>query len=273
MKFSWLKSLVLVAVILSGCKIHYTDYLVGDWYRLDDYILVDQDDLIQMVKKNAFWSRQPRPYDYYPLGFSFRSGDSLVFYPELWEELEEKWFYKGENGKYLATKDSLWLMMPSDSVFSKKYTWTKKGKNTIKLIGANGKKTFKRFFTEIKAFQKLDSIRQFISDGWGYEEEKAVFRTGKTEWIQPVYGELNVEQCIGSISNEEFLHLEQRYNWASFMELGDYSGCCDGRMIETVFYSNGKEVKRVRDYENSSPMRYLWASSLMSSYVEKSADQ
>ena len=264
---------IIIVILLSGCKSHYSDYLKGDWYRVDDYILVNQEDLIREESKKPFNTRAPRPFDYYPFGFSIHSGDSVVFYPELWEEVDEKWIYKGENGRYLATKDSIWLQLPSESNYSKIYFWNRKGKDTMELVGPNGSTTFKRFFTEIKYYQELDSIRQYISNGWGYLEEKAVSRSGKTEWFRPLHGEPQLEHFIGSIGKDEFLDLEHRYNWAAFMTLGDYSDCCDGRMIETVFYSKGKEVKRVRDYENGTPMRYLWASSLMSSYVQKSADQ
>lgn len=271
MKGSTLFPVFLIFFACIGCKAKYTDFVVGDWYRMDDYVLVDQSELDKFQKKSEYWRKPPRPYDYYPFGLTFQPDGEVIFYPDLWKESDEELVYLGEVGKYLITKDSLWLAPPSDLEYSKNYSWKRKGKKNLTLTSSKGTQRFNRFYPKINKYQQIDSIRQFISDGWGYLEEKAVSNSGKTEWFKPVFGEPIVEHFAGTITQEEFDKLELRFNWAGFMELGDYSDCCDGRMIETVFYLGGKEIKRIVDYMSSTSMRYLWATSLMGSIVEISA--
>lgn len=271
MRGSSLFPVLLLFFACIGCKANYTDFVVGDWYRMDDYVLVDQSERDKFQKKSESWRKPPRPYDYYPFGLTFQSDGEVIFYPDLWQESDEEWVYLGEVGKYLITKDSLWLTPPSELEYSKKYSWRRKGKNSLILTSTQRIQRFNRFYPKINKYQQIDSIRQFISDGWGYLEEKAVSNSGKTEWFKPVFGEPKVEHFVGTITQEEFDKLELRFNWARFMELGDYSDCCDGREIRTVFYHEGKEIKSIVDYMNSTPMRYLWATSLMNSFVEKSA--
>jgi hypothetical protein len=271
MRNAELKLIVFLFIAISGCKVSHNDFVIGDWYRVDDYVLVDQEDIEKMQKKRGSWRKPPRPPVYNPFGLTFHSDGSVTFYLDFWRSSGESWEYLGESGKYSVTKDSLWLAMPSDSIYSRHFAWSKKGKNSMVTTGTNGKYRFNRFFTKINTYQQIDSIRQFISDGRGYLEEKAVSASGKTIWFKPVFGEPVLEHFTGNITKEEFQKLEFRYNWAEFMDVGDYSDCCDGREIKTFFYFEGREIKVVVDYENSSPMRFLWATSLMSSLVEKSA--
>ena len=271
MRGSSLFPVFLLFLACMGCKAGYTDFVVGDWYRMDDYILVDQSELDKYQNKSEPWRKPPRPDDYYPLGLTFQSDGEVIFYPDSWKESGENWVYLGEVGKYLITKDSLWLAFPLDSLYSRKYSWKRNWKNSLILKGTKGTQRLNRFYPSTSDYQQIDSIRQFITIGMGIREEKAVSSSGNTEWRKSAYGEPVDEQFIGTITREEFDKLESRYNWAGFMELGDYSECCHGREIETVFYFEGKEIKRVVDYMRSTPMRYLWATNLMNSFVEKSA--
>jgi hypothetical protein len=125
MKNTELKLIVFFFIAISSCKVRHNEFLIGDWYRVDDYVLVDQEDVEKMQKKRGSWRKPPRPDVYNPVGLTCHSDSSVTFYPDLWRNSGENWEYLGEIGKYSITKDSLWLVMPSDSIYSRQFAWSK----------------------------------------------------------------------------------------------------------------------------------------------------
>src|SRR5690606_23830684 len=152
----------------------------------------------------TFWNNPPKPPVYNPLGMTFQPDGEVIFYPDSWKQSDEKWVYQGEVGKFLITKDSLWLAFPSDSLYSRKYSWRRSGKKSLILKGTKGTQRLNRFYPSTNDYQQIDSIRQFITIGMGIREEKAVSSSGNTEWRKSAYGEPVVEHFIGSITREEF---------------------------------------------------------------------
>ena len=79
---------------------------LGDWYKLDDFIFVQEGDssVIDMTKP-------PRPPVYYPHGISFTSNDSVRFYLGIWLKVEDDYKYFGEFRKYKLSSDSIKFYM------------------------------------------------------------------------------------------------------------------------------------------------------------------
>ena len=57
------------------------------------------------------------------------------------------------------------------------------------------------------------------------------------------------------------------YNLADFTYLKNYGGCCDGNDLTITIYYNGIE-KQIYDYENSSPMQFVWANTKLILLIE-----
>ena len=59
-----------------------------------------------------------------------------------------------------------------------------------------------------------------------------------------------------------------KYNKADFLNLSDYSGCCDGDDYTIEIFYNGNDKKLIYDYMNSSPMKFIWANRFLMTKIE-----
>jgi hypothetical protein len=242
--------------ILSSCIRKEENLFLGDWYELDEYIFVQEgDSSVENI------TRPPRPPEYYPRGFSFKSNDSVRFYLGIWLKTEDGEKYFGEFRKYKISSDSIKFYNPNELIPYREFKYEFLHHDTLLLSRKDKSYTYVRFTTKINRYQILDSIRIIETSGWNKHREYFIDKTGKIQYVDysSYYSGQNKINKTGAIPVTVFKSIETRYNWSDFMSLGDYSNCCDGTIIETIFYYDGEVVKRIIDYENSTPMRYIWS--------------
>lgn len=230
----------------------------------DDYIVKDKNDTLR-VEENV----PPRPPGYYPRGISI-SNDSVKFFLGIWKKIDEEYQYLGEYRTYKITGDSIKFFNLNEIKPTKQYRFEIKSKDTLPFyINQDDFETYIKFETKISNYYQLDSIKAIITDGWGKHNEYFITSEGLIRFTD--YYSDSPEKIVeekGKVSTSIFKGIEERYNWAGFMDLGDYSGCCDGNQVEIKFFSKGKEIKSIIDYENSSPMRFIWANVYFLNLIE-----
>ena len=251
--------LLFSLAFLLACDRNEKNMFIGDWYKLDEYIVVDS-----MITVDL--SIPPRPPSYLPKGISFIGKDSVKYFGGQWKKHGEIYKYYGENGTFKISNDSVHFYRPDESLFMiRKFEFA--SKDTLKLYKNDTCSTFVQFKTTIKKYHQLDSIKILEVNGWGPDREYFISSTGQIRYFDEGWDHDSVLRR-GEISRSIFKSIEYRYNWANFMELGNYLFGDDGRELETQFYSNGKLVKTIKDHENSAPMRLIWSNSLLINNVE-----
>lgn len=238
---------------------------IGDWYRLDEYIVVDS----MKVNEWGIIESIQRPPVYYPGGRSFTSNDSVRSFGGFWKNQDGYREYLGEYRIYRIVKDSIIYYNPNESTPVKRQRFEFASPDTLLLFDTETFNTYIKFETTIKKFYHLDSIKILEANGWGLKREYFISSSGKIRYYNynPLYSDAVISR-VGNVSNAIFESIEQRYNWANFMEINYYSGGIDGTYLETTFYSNGEIIKTISDYESSAPMRFIWANLLLINNVE-----
>jgi len=253
---------LLILAFLLSCERNEKNLFVGDWYKLDEYIVVDStknDELGIPVTV-------PRPPVYHPTGISFIGKDSVKYFGGQWKKHGEIYKYQGENGTFKIINDSVHFYRSDESILTRrKFEFA--SPDTLKLYKNDTCITFIKFETAIKKYYHLDSIKILEVNGWAPDREYFISSTGQIRYFDEGWDHDSATRR-GEISRSIFISIKHRYNWANFMELGDYGGCCDGSELETQFYSKGKLVKTIVDYENSAPMRLIWANTLLINNVK-----
>lgn len=254
---------ILILGFLFSCSNNDKYNLIGEWYRLDDWINTGDSSQVQ----KGFSA--PRPPIYYPFGFDFQENDSVEYFLGVWEKTETKAKYLGQFRQYKLKGDSLFIY-DLNKVPYRKYKIKFQARDTVEFCNDDICETFVRFKSEIKDFILIDSIKITHEDGWGKNIEYKVTSTGEISYsnISSQYeGDSRINKH-GKISLQEFRGIELKYNKADFLKLTDYSGCCDGDeyTIEIFYYGNKK--KRIYDYMNSGPMTFIWANRFLMTKIE-----
>ncbi|MBA4303502.1 MAG: hypothetical protein C0424_04695 [Sphingobacteriaceae bacterium] len=254
---------IFILGILFSCSKNDKNYLIGEWYRLDEWINTGDS------SKNEKSLSAPRPPLYFPFGFEFFENDSIEYFLGIWKKTDNTVKYHGQFRKYKLTGDSL-IIYELDNVMHRRYKITFINNDTMEWCNNDTCKTFVRIKSEINNFIKIDSIKIIHRDGWGKNIEYGVTSSGAISYSNYSHQydrDLRIYKH-GDISLEEFEKIEMKYNKAEFLNLTDYSGCCDGDDYTIDIFHNGTEKKRIHDYMNSSPMKFIWANSYLMREIE-----
>ncbi len=254
---------ILILGFLFSCSKNDKNNLIGEWYRLDEWI--NTGDSSQVEKRFS----APRPPIYYPFGFDFLKSDSVEYFLGVWKKAADTLKYLGQFRQYKLDGDSLFIYDLNDVPY-RKYKIKFQHKDTVEFCNHDTCKTFVRFKSEIKDFIKIDSIKIIHRDGWGKNIEYKVTSVGEISYSNYSYqyqGDLKIYKH-GKINQEEYKQIELKYNKADFLQLTDYSGCCDGDDYTIEIFYNEIEKKLIYDYMNTGPMKFIWANRFLMTKIE-----
>ncbi len=151
---------ILITLLLLSCCIDNKSRLIGEWYRLDEWINTGEVDTIPRGYS------VPRPPIYYPFGYDFKTNDSVEYFLGVWQKTKESASYLGQYKYYKIKGDSLFIF-GSDKISYKTYNLEFLNKDTVRFCKNDTCLTFVRFKSEIKNYIKIDSIMISHRDGWG----------------------------------------------------------------------------------------------------------
>ena len=265
---NFMRPITYISIILLfvSCTTDYKKTLIGEWYKTDKWINTGNFNSIPQL------SNEPRPPMYYPFGQEFFANDSVEYLLGVWQKTDQGRNYLGQYRLYKIKDDSLFIY-ELDNVLRHRLKMEFKGDDTLILYKNDTKTTFVRFNSETLKHINIDSIRIIQSNGWGLHIEYKVSKNGNI-----VYRNKSIEKeaidisKTGNISREDFRYIELKYQSSDFINLSDYGGCCDSYSFKTTIYYNEKKVKQIYDYENSSPMKFIWANRYLMSIIESNLE-
>ena len=151
---------ILTTLLLLSCSIDNKSKLIGEWYRLDEWINTGEIDSIPRGYS------VPRPPIYYPFGYDFKTNDSVEYFLGVWQKTKERPSYLGQYRHYKIKGDSL-IIFGSEEIPYKTYRIVFLNDDTISFCKNGTFLTFVRFKSEIKNYIQIDSIKISHRDGWG----------------------------------------------------------------------------------------------------------
>ncbi len=263
---------LLISTILISCSTDYKNNLIGEWYRSDNWIntgIIDTTPKLSDTTEEPYYSK---PAIYYPFGFVFLENDSVEYQLGNWQKIDNEYKYIGQYRFYNIKTDSLFIYDLNNKLHEK-FKMIFKSNDTL-LLNKSGKKiTFVRFKSDTLKHISIDSIRINKRNGWGLNIEYKVSKNGNISYRNKSTGEDVIDTLItGSINRDVFCQIELKYLKSNFINLSNYKGCCDNFSFTTRIFYNGGKVKQIYDYENSSPMNFIWANKYLISIIESNLE-